>query len=169
MVVMASRKRMSGMAAVLLMILAGCETNEAKLSRQTERLVDLQTDVAESASQLVESDSAARSDWITLQGDLEAQRLEVGRQRDLLEDDRRRMASQRLTESLLAAAIPTAGLLIACALPLVICWLLLCRSDKDDGAEAVFSILLDDLAADSPRLLAPPSSHIESNQKAGAR
>ena len=158
-----SRTRTGGLAALLLVILVGCESDETRLSRQSERLVDLQADVAESATRLVESDAAARSDWVDLQGDLENQRLEIGRQRDLLEEDRRRIASQRLTGSIIAAAIPTAGLLIVCALPLVICWLLLRRADQDDGAEVVCSVLLEDLAADRPQLTAPPEKRIEPN------
>ena len=54
-----------------------------------------------------------------------------------LEEERRAIASQRVTDPLVAAAVMNAGLLVACVLPLVLCWQLLRRSDRDDPAGIV--------------------------------
>ena len=135
--------------AVMLLapLLAGCEEDD-------QQLLAMQADVTHSASELVESDARARKDWIELQEGLEVQRAEIGRQRDALEEDRRRIAVQRRSESFLSHV----SLLIICCLPLVICWLLLRQSSTDDGAEVVCDVLIDDLSAEHPRLLAPPQT-----------
>jgi len=154
------------LAAALLT--AGCSSQDERLARfaedaaerqaeQNRRMADLQKEVAEGSRKLVEADAKARSDFASLHKDLQSERSEVGRQRDALEEERRAIASQRVTDPLIAAAVMDAGLLLACVLPLVLCWHLLRRSETGDPADAlVAEVLLADLVADRPVLLAPP-------------
>ena len=154
------------------LLAAGCSSGDERLARfaeaaaerlaeQNRRMADLQKEVAEGSRKLVEADAKARSDFASLHKDLQSERSEVGRQRDALEEERRDIASQRVTDPLVAAAVMDAGLLVACALPLVLCWHLLRRSERDDPADAlVAEVLLADLVADRPLLLAPPPTRL---------
>lgn len=149
------------------LLTAGCSSQDARLARfaeaaaerqaeQNRRMADLQQEVAEGSRQLVEADAKARSEFAALHKDLQSERSEVGRQRDALEEERREMASQRVTDPLVAAAVMEAGLMLACLLPLLLCWHLLRRGERDDPADAlVAEALLADLVAERPLLLAP--------------
>ena len=152
----------------LALLAAGCSSGDERLARfaeaaaerqaeQNRRMAELQQEVAEGSRELVEADAKARSDFAVLHKDLQSERSEVGRQRDALEEERRDIASERVTDPLIAAAVMEAGLLVACVLPLVLCWHLLRRSEQNDPADALIAeVLLADLVADRPLLLAPP-------------
>jgi hypothetical protein len=56
-------------------------------------------------------------------------------------------------DPIIAAAITNAGLLLACLLPLILCWYLLHRPVEPADDQAVAEVLLDDLVADRPLLL----------------
>ena len=158
------------LSAVLLT--AGCSSQDERLARfaeraaerqaeQNRRMAELQQEVAEGSRELVEADAQSRVEFTALHKDLQAERGEVGRQRDALEEERRDIAARRVTDPLVAAAVTDAGLLIACVLPLVLCWHLLRRSERDDPADAlVAEVLLADLVAERPLLLAPPSPRL---------
>ena len=120
----------------------------------------MQADVARGASQLVESDSKARTELAALQRDLQQDQAEIGRQRDQLETDRRQIAEQRHRDPLIAAAITSIGLILACLLPLLLCWALLRRPPLDGEAEAALAeFLVQDLISDHPVLLPAHSPH----------
>ena len=146
---------------------AGCSSDERlarfaeqaaeRQAEQNRRMADLQHEVAEGTRRLVEADAEAREAFAGLHRDLQAERGEVGRQRDALEEERREIASQRVTDPLVAAAVMNAAALLACVLPLLVCWRLLRRDEAADGGDAlVAEALLEDLVSDRPVLLAPP-------------
>ena len=100
-----------------------------------------------------------------MQRELQAERSEIGRQRDAIEDERRRIADTRRLDPIIATAISNIGLLAACLLPLVLCWYLLhCRVEPTDD-RAVTELLLDDIVTDRPLLL----TRIEDQQDSGDR
>ena len=82
---------------------------------------------------------------------------DLGRQQDELEADRRALAAQRHIDPIVAGAITTTGLLLACLLPLVLCWYLLHRGPDDNIDAAVSELLIQDLVSEQP-LLQPPSA-----------
>ncbi len=111
------------LASLFFAALCGCEEDElAKAAReaakqsaeQQRQLAQMQADVARGASQLVESDSKARTELAALQRDLQQDQAAIGRQRDQLETDRRQIAEQRHRDPL--AAIWNVGLLLAVGL-----------------------------------------------------
>ncbi|MBA3315227.1 MAG: hypothetical protein H0T47_18320 [Planctomycetaceae bacterium] len=53
-----------------------------------------------------------------------------------------------------------AVLIIACVLPLVLCWQLLRRGDTETADALVAEVLLNDLVATQPLLLAPPTQRL---------
>jgi len=157
---------------VMLMLTSiGCDEEENKrlaamaerqLERQAEQnrqVTELQREVAEGSRRLVEADAQARQEMVVLQREVQAERTEVGRQRDLLEGERRDLAVKRRLDPIIAAAITNIGLLLACLLPLVLCWYLLQRRIEPADDQAVAEELLEDLVTDRPLLL-PRSENI---------
>ena len=152
-------------AVLLTMTAIGCHEEENKrlaemaerhLERQAEQnrqVTELQHEVAEASRRLVEADAQARQEMVTLQREVQAERGEVGRQRDLLEEERRDLAAQRRLDPIIAAAITNVGLLLICLLPLVLCWYLLHRRMEPVDDQAVAEVLLEDLVTDRPLLL----------------
>ncbi|MEZ5945092.1 MAG: hypothetical protein R3C18_27205 [Planctomycetaceae bacterium] len=67
--------------------------------------------------------------------------------------ERRDLAAKRRLDPIVAAAIANIGLLLACLLPLVLCWYLLTRRVEPADDQAVAEVLLEDLVADRPLLL----------------
>jgi hypothetical protein len=157
------------LAAVLLCAFCGCEEDElAKAAReaakqsaeQQRQLAQMQAEVARGAGQLVEADAKARAELAALQRDLQQDQAAIGRQRDELETDRRQIAEQRHRDPLIAAAITSIGLILACLLPLLLCWALLRRPPLDGEAEAALAeFLVQDLISDQPVLLPAHSPH----------
>ena len=152
-------------AAMLMLAAIGCDEEEKDrlvdmaekhLERQAEQnrqAIELQRQVAEGSRQLVEADAKARQEIVALQRDVQAERSEVGQQRDALEDERRDLAAKRRTDPIIASAITNIGLLAACLLPLVLCWLLLRRPVEPADDQAIAELLLEDLVTDRPLLL----------------
>ncbi len=83
--------------------------------------------------------------------------MEVNRQRDALEGERREIAGQRLTESRLGPVLQSLGVFAVCALTLGFCYSLVTKmySPADD---AVGELLLEDLVSEQPKLLPPQMS-----------
>ncbi len=147
-------------------MIAGCSSQDERLARfaeqaverqaeQNRRMADLQQQVAEGSRRLVEADAQSRAELTNAHRALQAERVEIGRQRDALEEDRQEIASKRITDPLIAAALMNAGILVACILPLVLCWYLLRHSETDVPGDAVMAeVLLNDLVAGAPVLLA---------------
>ena len=151
------------LTSLMLFTLVGCEEDElAKAVReaaeqsaeQQRKLVQLQSEVAKSASELVEADSKARTELAALQRNLQQDQADVGRQRDQLEGDRRDIAAQRHRDPLIAAAITNIGLILACLLPLVLCVVIL-RSLRNPvtDEEALTEFLVQEIVAEQPLLL----------------
>lgn len=150
---------------LILMILAttGCSKDqrladmaERNLTRQDEqnrRMSELQNEVATGTKELVEADARAREAMIGVHRDLQAERAEIGRQRDVLEEDRRDLARQRYLDPILAETIGTLGLLFAAILPLVLCWYLLHRPPPPVDDQELAQTLLEDFFTEQPTLL----------------
>jgi hypothetical protein len=150
---------------IVIVTVSGCEDENDQLVEMAERHMERQADqnrqmaelhqeVAEGTRQLVAADAAAREELVALQRDVQSERVEVGRQRDLLEEDRRDLAAQRRLDPILAAAITNVALLAARLLPLVLCWYLLRRPVEPADDQSVAEVLLQDLVVDQPLL--PP-------------
>jgi hypothetical protein len=150
----------------LMILLSGCdkdrrladlaEEHTRQQAAQNQHMAELQKEIAQGAKQLVEADSRAREGIIALQRDIQTERSEVGHQRDLLEEDRRQIAEQRHRDPIIAATIMQVGMVVACGLPLILCWYLLRREPVQADDTVVVELLLDDLVNESPVLLPRP-------------
>lgn len=153
--------------AALLVIIGCADNNDRRLAEQAERHeqrqaeqnrhnIELHREVAEATHRLVEADAKARQEMATLQSAIQAERNETARQRDQLEKDRRGIAKSRRFDSLTAAAVANAGLLLACLLPLGLAWLLLRHADEPASDQVVVETLLDDFSSTEPKLFCSP-------------
>jgi len=155
--------------ALAIIVLAGCDKDQrlADLARQgADRQADQNLHMAENSRQVaaaakavVEADAHARKDFAAMQREVQTQQAEVGRQRDQLESDRREAAQHRQSDPVIAAAITDVGLVLACLLPLVLCWYLLRNMHRESNDPVLTDILIEEIASDNPRLLVPPSAN----------
>ena len=153
------------MVVMLMWATIGCDENEnARLAQmaeqnlqrqaeQNQRMADLQREIAAGTQLLVQADAEARKEILAVQQQLQGEQARIGQQRDVLEQERRTIALQRHRDPLIAQAIAGIGLLLACLLPLVLCWHLLREPTEpaDDGLVA--EVLLADLVAPDSLLL----------------
>lgn len=125
---------------------------------QNQEMTRLNREVAEGVKRLVESENEARQELTSLQRDIQGQQSDTSRQRDQLEIDRKQLAGERYRESLLAPILSHVGLLVVCALPLVLAGYLLhvWRSESQDDI-AIGELLIEELVSEQPQLL-PRSS-----------
>lgn len=145
------------------------ESNQ-KLLETTREVTQQGRKLAETAEKLVEKDAEARKELIVahreMRGELHVERTSVDQQRQILEDERRAIAAQRVTEPVIAEAIRTAALWIAALLPVGLAGYVLYsvnRSTSDHAA--VNELLVLDLTSDQPklaRLASPQIGHMGS-------
>ena len=155
---------------LILLIGVSCSSDEnsrvaelatQQLERQADqnrRMSELQQEVASGSRQLVEADANARQEMVTLQREIQAERSEVGHQRDQLEAERREIADSRNRDPIIAAAITRVAFVVVSLLPLLICWLLLQQKVEPADKNEIAELLLDDLISAEPRLVSPTTS-----------
>ena len=162
-----NRPSRSSLIVFLLLAIAGCsspddrllELSERSLSRQAEQnqqVAQQSTEVAKATRQLVDADAKARRELITAQAELQrnlhAERASLDRQHETLECQRNELAIQRHREPIVAAAIVQAAVLIACILPLMLCFFVL-RALRREGTDAALGDLLVQELVDPHSLL----------------
>jgi uncharacterized protein involved in type VI secretion and phage assembly len=147
-------------AALLIVAMAGCSSSDERLARiamesterqaeQNREMSQLNREVAEGTKRISEAITESRQEILAMEADLQVQRTR-------LEEERRSLANERYRESLLAPILDNLGVLLVVCLPLVICCLLLfnLRKQSDDDA-AVCDLLIEEITANQPQLLAP--------------
>jgi len=155
---------------ILLALVAGivgCEEDERVVrmaqeharqqAAQSQQMAQLQQEVAQGARELVEANGRAQEEVVALQRDVQTERTEIGHQRDRLEEERKQLAEQRHRDPIIAAVIMQAGMIIACVVPLVLCWYLLHREPAQADDAVVAEVLIEDLTAETPLLLPSPT------------
>ncbi len=133
---------------------------------QTRQMVQLQQQIAEGTKQLVASDAEARREWIGLQRDLQADLAQVGQQRDALESERRAIAAHRHRDPILAAAIESCGLIVACLVPLLAAVYALRKTAEEPLDARAATQLIHELQRRRPTALSapPPKRLIAANE-----
>ena len=167
------RKPLTGpVAALVVLAIAGCgnsengrlaemaERNLERQAAQEARNAELQREVAEGTKLLVEADAMARKEIIGLHRDVQFERTEIGKQRDQLESDRREIAAARNRDPIVSESIKVVGLILACAVPLLIALQVLRRRDEPDEHTAMAEILLNDLTSETPQLFRIPDQSV---------
>ena len=133
-----------------------------RIADQSEAVVKESSQLVEAAKELVEHDAQTRREMIAAQSELTSQlnqqQAVVDAGRDQLEQERQQIAEKRHRDPVIAIAIETAGMAIACLLPLVICFFVIrqMQTQEPDHA-AVAELLIQEFSCDQPRLLQGPS------------
>ena len=154
------------LAVIPTLVISGCESDDERLARFAEQSVSQQAqqnrdvaaqhkEVARTARALVEADTKSRADFGRFASELHAERQEIASQRHALESERVQLATQRIREPVIAGAIQTLGILVVCALPLVVALYVLRAVSSNAADEAALSELLvgEIVQSESPLLL----------------
>ena len=159
--------------AVTMILVTGCEENGNENSRvakvaveaaerqaeQNREMARVNRETAEGAKRLVEADAEARRELTEMQHDLQAEQAEVGEQRDQLEAERKEIAGQRRTESMLGPILKGCAAAAVIAVTIGYCWSLLFSLRRQDDADQILGeLLVDELLSDKPALLPPPGA-----------
>ena len=151
---------------ILTLTILGCGSSDEQQLRhwqqgQVDQLNRQAQENSAAAQALVAADARAREELIALERDLQTERSENAIQRDLLEDERKTLANERQRAPLIAATVHSAGIVLLCALPLVLCWLLLKNLRNDIDTDDLEDLLILDLTQQSDFLL--PSYQLGAN------
>jgi hypothetical protein len=147
---------------ILIALIGGCDDEAGRVAReaanrqaqQNTLMAELNKEVASGTHRLVEADSQARKEIIGVHHELQSERARLDAGRDDLEDERRRMAGDRRTESLLANLVPMFGGILLVTILLGFCWYVLAagRHSQDQGSD-LSELLLDEIIlSDQPQL-----------------
>jgi hypothetical protein len=130
------------------------ELSEKSLTRQAEQnqqMAQQTTQVAQATSQLIAADAQARQDLIAaqaqLQHDLQTEREGLERNHGVLQAERKELAAQRHRDPIVAAAIIQAATLLACLLPIVLCFAILRALRHEATDSALDEVLIQELTA----------------------
>lgn len=135
------------------------ESNQ-KLIETTREVTKQGRELAEAAKDLVAKDAEARKEIIVahreMRGELHVERIAVDQHRQALEDERRSIAEDRVTEPIVAEAIKAVALWIAALLPVGLAGYVLYSVNRGtDDQAAVNELLVLDLTSDQPKLVPP--------------
>ena len=152
-------------AIAMTVIYLGCdfdqrvvEISRESLNRQAEQNAQMARQsqaVTETTHELIKAESTVQSDANQLQQELHTERSTLDQQRQDLENERRSLAAERQRDPIIAETIKGVAIVIAAALPLVVCWYLvrsLFLSTSEDSTAA--EILIEQLATQGPLLTA---------------
>jgi hypothetical protein len=159
----------------LTLIVAGCDERVAQVAReaadrqaeQNRTMAQLHDEVAAGTRSLVEADSQARHELVAAQRELPAERSRLDEGRDALELDRKQLAAERKTDSLLVPVLHFLGAVALVVVVIGFSWHVLVRLRSDDVADTeLVELLVQELTdeqlprlpADSKPLLPPNSS-----------
>ena len=142
---------------LLLSLATGCSDDRVaqvatqaadRQAEQNNTMAKLQQDVATGAQKLVAADADARHEIVAVHHDLQAERGRLDAGWNLLEDDRKQLASERRTESILVPAIELLGGFLLVATLLGFCWYVLVRQRSETVTDADLNeLLVQELAA----------------------
>jgi hypothetical protein len=119
--------------------------------RSRQELTQIQRTVTEADAQARQTMMSAHAG---LQHELQTERASIDRQRLDLEQDRRQLATARQRDPIVAAAISTLGVLLACLTPLMVCiYLLRAIGTTNDSGDELSDLLVLELTGDRPAIL----------------
>lgn len=128
------------------------------IADQAKSVAEQSRDVTETAKELVTKDAEARREMIEatqkLNSGLHNERRNIDRQQEKLDDERKQIAANRHRDPIIATALESFGLMLACLLPLLVCIFVLRQMQDETGDEkALAELLALEITSDQPTLL----------------
>ena len=135
---------------VLLILISGCDDRATQIAReaadrqaqQNTAMADLNKEVAGGTRQLVEADAQARKEIVGVHHDLQAERTRLDSGWNELEGERRQIAGQRRTESMLVSVTQLTGGVLLLVVLLGFCWYALVAARRSEDTDAQLNELL---------------------------
>src|SRR6478672_561417 len=151
----------TGMLRVLLLIVLinGCSDQTTRIAReaadrqaqQNTAMADLNKEVASGTHQLVEADAQARKEIVGVHHELQSERSRLDTGWNSLEEERRRIAGERTTQSMFVAIAPLIGGTVLLIVLLGFCWYALAAARDDDGTVVELNeMLVHEILRDEP-------------------
>ena len=128
------------------------EQATAQQAQQNRDMTQANARLVEATQQLAERDAAARQELTALQEAIRQDQAEVGRQRDVLESERRTVAADRQRESTWGAMFLSTAFVLAALAPVVIAGIALSIVWRTPGDSACGLVVREDLASRSSLL-----------------
>ena len=162
---------------VLSILISGCDERATQIAReaadrqaqQNTAMADLHKEVATGTHRLVAADAQARKEIVGVHHDLQAERSRLDTGWNALEQERKGIATQRRTESILVPLIQAGGLVAMIVVLLGFCWhaLVFCRNSDDTDARLNELLVREFLDDESTRLpcdeIRPRLDHVRSD------
>jgi hypothetical protein len=135
---------------VLAIMMSGCDEEATRIAReaadrqaqQNTAMADLNQEVASGTRRLVEADAQARQEIVGVHRDLQAERSRLDTNWNALETERRQIAGQRRTESMLVSLAQIIGGLSLAIVLLGFCWYALVAARRANDSDAQLNELL---------------------------
>lgn len=147
---------------VMVLLALGCLESSPMVSdhEHEKKVIDL-------ANKHAEQQSVQSKQMADLQKQWQTERTDLNVQRDRLETERQDLAIQLQREPLIAESIKQVGILTLCLLPLIVCALLLRKSNEPDDGNVIAETLVQDMMSARPTLFAPALPAPSSDKSAG--
>jgi len=139
---------------ILLILMTGCDDSATRIAREA---ADRQAQQNTSMAKVVEADAQAHKDIIGVHHDLQTERGRLDTGWDKLEAERREIAGDRRTESMLVSLIQLAGGCALVAVLLAFCWLVLFSAEHRDPQPEFQELVLNRVLSDELDFLAENS------------
>ena len=164
--------RITMIAATMFVSLAsGCSDDRVvqvatqaadRQAEQNDTMAKLQQEVAGGTQKLVAADADARHEIVAVHHDLEAERSRLDTGWSTLEEERKQIAHERRTESVLLPAVQLLGGLSLVVVLLGFCWYALVKLRADPTTDAELNeLLIHELAANESFSLVAPESPVQ--------
>ena len=144
--------------SLLLALVVGCLKSPPVTNEHERKVLEL-------ANRHAEQQSLQSRQMADLQKQWQTERMQLNEQRDRLDAEHQEIAVQRQREPLVAQSIQQVGTLALCLLPLIVCALLLRKSNEPEDGNAIAEMLVSDLMSAKPTLFVPALSSPSSNDK----
>lgn len=135
---------------LVFLVMSGCDDGATQIAReaanrqaqQNTEMAQVNKEVASGTHQLVEADAQARKEILGVHHDLQAERTRLDTGWNELEGERRQIAGQRRTESMLVSVCELLGGISLVVVLLGFCWYALVTIRRGDDTDAQLNELL---------------------------
>ena len=128
-------------------------------AQQNTEMARLNREVAEGTRRMVEADAEARKEIIVVHQEIQSERASLNDGFEALEAERKQIAQERRTESVLVPAAKATGVALVAVVVVGFCLLLLFGLRRTDASDAELNeLLIHDLVSEHPRLLSERST-----------